>query len=187
MRLKSSMTGNPLAYFNSSGTTVHPRRTPVNPANLEKDEISIATCVTKTPNSFDVHQNTEARVSILINVNEKPLWLQEFQRLIWGFHLICRQHRQSHKLLWSRLSWQNQPAALTASKTQRYQLDCSESRRILHLSLEWQTGQGKNCSQLHSSCKQCCCTSRFSPPACRIDQQLHWYRYKPVSEYIACQ
>jgi hypothetical protein len=52
MRLKSSMTGNPLEYFNSSGTTVQPRRTPVNPANLEKDEISIATYVTKTPNSI---------------------------------------------------------------------------------------------------------------------------------------
>lgn len=43
MRLKSFMTGNPLENKSSSGTTVQPRRTPVNPANLENDEISIAT------------------------------------------------------------------------------------------------------------------------------------------------
>lgn len=43
MRLKSFMTGNPLENKSSSGTTVQPRRTPVNPENLEKDEISIAT------------------------------------------------------------------------------------------------------------------------------------------------
>lgn len=142
MRLKSSMTGNPLEYFNSSGTTVQPRRTPVNPANLEKDEISIATYVTKTPNSIIIQKkrsftsNAEARISIIIAVNEKPLWLQGFQRLILGFHLIYRQHMQSHKLLWSRLSWQNQPVALIAAKMQRYQLDCLESRRILYQSLE---------------------------------------------------
>jgi hypothetical protein len=37
------MTGNPFENKSSSGTTVQPRRTPVNPANLEKDETSIAT------------------------------------------------------------------------------------------------------------------------------------------------
>jgi hypothetical protein len=31
-RLKSRMTGKPSSYCNSSGTTVQPRRTPVNPA-----------------------------------------------------------------------------------------------------------------------------------------------------------
>lgn len=43
MRLKSFTTGKPLEYKSPSGTTVQPRRTPVNPALLEKDETSIAT------------------------------------------------------------------------------------------------------------------------------------------------
>lgn len=43
MRSKSFLTGNPFENKSSSGTTVQPRRTPVNPANLEKDETSIAT------------------------------------------------------------------------------------------------------------------------------------------------
>ena len=41
------MIGNPFEYDSSSGTTVQPRRTPVKPANLEKDDISIATCERK--------------------------------------------------------------------------------------------------------------------------------------------
>lgn len=43
MRSKSLWTGNPSEYESSWGTTVHPRRTPVNPADLEKEEISMAT------------------------------------------------------------------------------------------------------------------------------------------------
>ena len=44
MRLKSLATGNPSEKSNSLGMTVQPRRTPVNPAYLEKDDVSIATC-----------------------------------------------------------------------------------------------------------------------------------------------
>ena len=43
IRLKSLMTGKPLEYSSSLGTTVQPRRTPVNPAILENDETSMAT------------------------------------------------------------------------------------------------------------------------------------------------
>ena len=42
MRLKSAMTGAPQLYFSLEGTTVQPRRTPVNPAYLEKEHVSIA-------------------------------------------------------------------------------------------------------------------------------------------------
>lgn len=42
MRLKSLMTGAPQAYFSPEGTTVQPRRTPVNPAYLENEHVSIA-------------------------------------------------------------------------------------------------------------------------------------------------
>ncbi|MFS7920478.1 hypothetical protein Hanom_Chr03g00225391 [Helianthus anomalus] len=48
MRLKSLATGNPSEYLSSFGTTVQPKRTPVNPAYLEKDAVSIATCHTHT-------------------------------------------------------------------------------------------------------------------------------------------
>ena len=45
IRLKSCPTGKPFEYNSSSGTTVQPRRTPVNPALLENDETSIATYI----------------------------------------------------------------------------------------------------------------------------------------------
>ena len=41
--LKSFATGNPSENKSSLGTTVQPRRTPVNPAYLENDAVSIAT------------------------------------------------------------------------------------------------------------------------------------------------
>lgn len=44
MRLKSLATGNPSENRSSFGTTVQPRRTPVNPAYLLNDDVSIATC-----------------------------------------------------------------------------------------------------------------------------------------------
>ena len=44
MRPKSLATGNPSEKRSSLGTTVQPRRTPVNPAYLENDDVSIATC-----------------------------------------------------------------------------------------------------------------------------------------------
>ena len=62
------MTGNPFAYDNSSGTTVQPSRTPVNPANLEKDDISIATCTVKFGQKPTFIKNTAA-----------PTWLSIFQ------------------------------------------------------------------------------------------------------------
>lgn len=43
MRLKSFATGKPSENKSSFGTTVQPRRTPVNPAYLEKEAVSIAT------------------------------------------------------------------------------------------------------------------------------------------------
>lgn len=43
MRLKSLATGNPSENSSSFGTTVQPRRTPVNPAYLLNDDVSIAT------------------------------------------------------------------------------------------------------------------------------------------------
>jgi hypothetical protein len=42
MRLKSLMTGEPSAKRSCSGTTVQPRRTPVKPAYLLKEQVSIA-------------------------------------------------------------------------------------------------------------------------------------------------
>lgn len=43
MRLKSLATGCPSEKRSSLGTTVQPKRTPVNPAYLEKDAVSMAT------------------------------------------------------------------------------------------------------------------------------------------------
>ena len=43
MRLKSACTRLPSAYFRALGTTVHPKRTPVKPAYLLKELVSIAT------------------------------------------------------------------------------------------------------------------------------------------------
>lgn len=40
--LKSSLTGDPSENLSSFGITVHPRRTPVNPAYLEKELTSMA-------------------------------------------------------------------------------------------------------------------------------------------------
>lgn len=44
VREKSAATGEPSAYCSASGTTVQPRRTPVKPAYLENEHVSIATC-----------------------------------------------------------------------------------------------------------------------------------------------
>ena len=43
MRLKSCCTGVPSANLRAAGTTVQPRRTPVKPAYLLKEHVSIAT------------------------------------------------------------------------------------------------------------------------------------------------
>ena len=50
MRLKSFATGNPSENKSSLGTTVQPRRTPVNPAYMENDVVSIATYKNQEPN-----------------------------------------------------------------------------------------------------------------------------------------
>ena len=47
MRLKSLATGNPSENRSSFGITVQPKRTPVKPAYLENEEVSIATCNTR--------------------------------------------------------------------------------------------------------------------------------------------
>lgn len=52
MRLKSLATGNPSANRSPFGTTVQPSRTPVKPAYLEKDEVSMATCNTQYPSTI---------------------------------------------------------------------------------------------------------------------------------------
>jgi hypothetical protein len=48
MRLKSLATGCPSEKRSSLGTTVQPRRTPVNPAYFENDAVSIATYIKQT-------------------------------------------------------------------------------------------------------------------------------------------
>jgi hypothetical protein len=48
MRVKSLMTGVPSRNWSFSGTTVQPSRTPVKPAYLENEHVSIATCITRT-------------------------------------------------------------------------------------------------------------------------------------------
>ncbi len=56
MRLKSLMTGEPSEKRSCSGTTVHPRRTPVNPAYLEKEHVSIAQ--SSAPGQVENHQSS---------------------------------------------------------------------------------------------------------------------------------
>ena len=43
IRFQSLETGVPSAYLSALGTTVQPRRTPVKPAYLEKEQVSMAT------------------------------------------------------------------------------------------------------------------------------------------------
>ena len=52
-RFQSFLTENPSEYFKLDGTTVHPRRTPVNPAYLEKEFTSIATSFAPSISNID--------------------------------------------------------------------------------------------------------------------------------------
>jgi hypothetical protein len=58
------MTGNPFENKSSSGTTVQPRRTPVNPANLENDETSIATLNEEKKNPKAQWRNIEMLLTV---------------------------------------------------------------------------------------------------------------------------
>merc|ERR1719454_2562171 len=59
MRLKSAATGEPSAYLSSFGITVHPRRTPVKPAYLEKELTSIAHVRAPSISKIDLGTSSE--------------------------------------------------------------------------------------------------------------------------------
>lgn len=94
IRVKSLITGVPSANLSASGTTVHPNLIPVNPAYLEKEHVSIATC-NKGYLDVDVVRSTRTMQSAVVTV---PHQRRRFHRCFSGSHRPqCTVHKQHHK------------------------------------------------------------------------------------------